>query len=135
MKPHALLLGSAMFAASHLPAPAAPLTATLTTPPPASAEGFVLGSHTRPDGATLTLDSRSLRLNGEPWVPVMGEFHFTRYPAGEWERELRKMKAGGIDIVATYVFWIHHEETEGEWNWSGRHDLRRRLPQADVHPF
>jgi beta-galactosidase GanA len=40
------------------------------------------------------------------------------------------MKAGGIDIVATYVFWIHHEETEGEWNWSGERDLRRFVETA-----
>lgn len=34
------------------------------------------------------------------------------------------MKAGGITIIATYVFWIHHEEEEGVWNWSGNRDLR-----------
>ena len=34
------------------------------------------------------------------------------------------MKAAGIDIVATYIFWIHHEEVEGEWDWSGRRCLR-----------
>ena len=27
-------------------------------------------------------------------------------------------------FVFTYVFWIHHEEVEGEWNWSGQHNLR-----------
>jgi hypothetical protein len=55
----------------------------------------------------------------------MGEFHYTRYPSSEWRGELLKMKAGGIDIVSTYVFWIHHEEVEGEWNWSDNHDLRQ----------
>ena len=34
------------------------------------------------------------------------------------------MKAGGITIVSTYVFWIHHEEIEGDWNWSDNRDLR-----------
>jgi hypothetical protein len=54
----------------------------------------------------------------------MGEFHYARYPEGEWREELLKMKAGGIDTVATYVFWIHHEEIEGQWDWSGRRNLR-----------
>ena len=37
------------------------------------------------------------------------------------------MKAGGIKIVSTYVFWNHHEEIEGEWDWSGQKDLRAFL--------
>jgi len=78
-----------------------------------------MGTATRPDGATLTLDSISLRLNGSRWAPVMGEFHYSRTPENEWREALLKMKAGGIDILATYVFWIHHEEVEGTFDWSG----------------
>ena len=37
------------------------------------------------------------------------------------------MKAGGITIVATYVFWIHHEPEEGHWNWAGNMNLREFL--------
>ncbi len=83
-----------------------------------------MGTARAPDGATLTLDSRSLILNGRRWTPVMGEFHYARYPAAAWPAELAKMKAGGVDTVATYVFWIHHEEVEGAWDWSGGRDLR-----------
>jgi hypothetical protein len=99
---------------------------SVTIPPvkPVAAETFRLGTPVRPDGATLTVDSRSLRLNGAPWTPVMGEWHYTRSPETTWREDLLKLKAGGIDIVATYVFWIHHEEIEGEWDWSGRRNLR-----------
>jgi beta-galactosidase GanA len=55
----------------------------------------------------------------------MGEFHFARYPENEWREELLKMKAGGVDIVSTYVFWIHHEEIEEQFDWSGSRNLRR----------
>ena len=65
--------------------------------------------------------------NGKPWYPVMGEFHYSRYPAQEWEIELRKMKALGVQVVATYVFWIHHEEEQGIWRTDGNLDLRRFL--------
>ncbi len=85
---------------------------------------FAVGGKS-PDGHALSANSRYLTLDGQPWFPVMGEFHFSRYPAEEWETELLKMKAGGINVVATYVFWIHHEETEGKFDWSGRRDLRR----------
>jgi len=67
-----------------------------------------------------TLDSYSLRLNGRPWTPVMGEIHYSRLPANEWREELLRMKAGGIDIVSTYVFWIHHEEIEEQFDWTDR---------------
>ena len=30
---------------------------------------------------------------------------------------LENMKLGGVEITATYVFWIHHEEAEGEWDF------------------
>jgi beta-galactosidase len=108
---------------------AAPLTVTLV-PPAAPEVGFNLGTAVNPSGATISADSQCLLRDGQPWTPVMGEFHYTRYPAAEWREELLKMKAGGIDIVATYVFWNHHEETEGDWNWAGNHDLRRFIETA-----
>jgi hypothetical protein len=78
-----------------------------------------------PQGLKIDANSRYLTLDGRPWLPVMGEFHFARYPAEQWETELRKMQAGGISIVATYLFWIYHEEIEGQFDWSGNKDLRR----------
>jgi len=108
---------------------AAPFTVTLV-PPAAPETGFNLGTATNPAGTTIAADSQCLLRDGQPWTPVMGEFHYSRYPAAEWREELLKMKAGGIDIVATYVFWIHHEETEGDWNWAGNHDLRRFVAAA-----
>lgn len=55
----------------------------------------------------------------------MGEFHYSRYPESEQESEILKMKAGGVQIVSTYVIWIHHEEVEGQFDWTGQRDLRR----------
>jgi len=86
-----------------------------------------------PAGHVLAVNSRYLLLDGKPWFPVMGEFQFSRYAASDWERELLKMKAGGIQIVATYVFWIHHEEIEGQFDWSGQRDLRRFVELAGKH--
>ena len=76
-----------------------------------------------PDPIEVT--SRWLTRGGRPWFPVSGEFHYSRYPAGEWEEELLKMKAGGVTAVATYVIWIHHEEIEGRVRFDGDRDLRR----------
>ena len=55
----------------------------------------------------------------------MGEIHYSRLPADEWQQEVRKMKEGGVTIIATYVFWNHVEEQEGIFRWDGQRDLRR----------
>ena len=60
------------------------------------------------DGIRVT--TRCLERDGVPWIPVMGEYHFSRDLPERWERELRKMRAGGVDVVATYLVWILHEE-------------------------
>jgi beta-galactosidase len=86
-----------------------------------------LGETNAPDGRTLWADNRSFCRDGKPWIPVMGEFHYSRCSSNEWRDALLKMKAGGIDIVATYVFWIHHEEVRGEYDWSGQRSLREFL--------
>lgn len=72
----------------------------------------------------VTWDQHSLIINGKRVVPVMGEIHYSRIPAEEWKNEVRKMKEGGVTIIATYVFWNHVEEQEGIYNWSGQRDLR-----------
>ena len=43
-----------------------------------------------------------------------------RYLQVEWREVLLRMKAGVIRIVAIYIFWIYHEESEGQWDWTGQ---------------
>jgi len=76
-----------------------------------------------PNNTTLTLTSQSLLLNNVPWLPVSGEFHYSRYPASDWLSELLKMKAAGIDVISTYVIWIHHEEIQNSFDFSGSRDI------------
>lgn len=77
-----------------------------------------------PEGEPLEVTSLYLERGGKPYIPVMGEFHYSRCHRGDWHDELCKMKAGGITLVSTYVFWIYHEEIEGVFDFSGDNDLR-----------
>jgi hypothetical protein len=86
-----------------------------------------------PDGQVLSANSRYLIKDGSPWFPVLGEFHYSRYPEGGWDEEIQKMKAGGVQIVSTYIFWIHHEETEGQFDWTGQRNLRRFVELCAKH--
>lgn len=96
-----------------------------TTPAPAPIPvPTQLGSNRAPNGDVIGVNSQYLTRNGKPWIPVMGEFHFSRYPEAYWEEEILKMKASGVQIISTYVFWIHIEEVEGQFDWSGQRNLR-----------
>ena len=86
---------------------------------------FRFGTPTAPDGQSIMIDKDGFIINGRHVIPVMGEMHYSRVPCEDWRREIRKMKAGGITVLSTYVFWNHHEAEEGVWNWSGNNDLRR----------
>ena len=95
------------------------------SPTPTANAPVAIGAQANGDEIGAT--AHHLIRDGRPWYPVMGEFHYSRYPAEEWPIELRKMKALGVQVVATYVFWIHHEEEQGVWRTDGSLDLRRFL--------
>lgn len=78
-----------------------------------------------PRGDSIDVNSYYITYNGKPFFPVVGEFHYSRYPAQYWDESIKKMKAGGINIIATYVFWNVHEREEGVFDWSGNLNLRR----------
>ena len=88
-----------------------------------------MGGH-NPDGERIDVTSLYFTRGGKPWIGVMGEYHFARDSRDNWQRELCKMKAGGITVVSTYLFWIYHEETEGELNFSGDLDVRAFIAEA-----
>ena len=77
-------------------------------------EGKLGGNKAKnPYGESFGFTNFYMTWNEEPIVPVVGEFHFTRFSYLHWEEELLKMKAGGVQVIATYVFWNYHEEEEG----------------------
>lgn len=75
-------------------------------------------------GNEILVNNRYMTVGGKPIIPVMGEMHYSRIPKAQWEDVILKMKAGGINIIACYILWIHHEEIEGQYDWSDNKDLR-----------
>ncbi|MGA8149334.1 MAG: beta-galactosidase [Terriglobales bacterium] len=131
---------SLVFSASIRPAPAQSTsdasslividTSKAALPPE---DGYLRMGGRSSSGREIEINSRYLTLDGKPWLPAMGEFHFSRYPEEYWEEEILKMKAGGIQIISTYVFWIHHEEVEGQFDWTGQRDLHRFAALCGKH--
>ena len=77
-----------------------------------------------PGGNRISVNTQYIELNGHPWIMVSGEMHPTRYPVSWWEEQILKMKAGGLNTIAVYIFWNNHEEDEGVFNWTGNRDIR-----------
>lgn len=79
---------------------------------------------TNPSGEKIAVNNFYLTIGDKPVIPITGEFHFSRYPQQYWDESIKKMKAGGITIIATYVFWNLHEEEEGKFEWTGDKNVR-----------
>ena len=45
-----------------------------------------------PHGNTISLTNYYLLRNGEPYLPIMGEFHYSRFPRRYWDEELHKIQ-------------------------------------------
>lgn len=73
----------------------------------------------------ITYNNLCYYKDGIPWCPVMGEFQYSRTDWRYWKEGLAKMKATGINTVASYTFWLHHEEIKGKFNFRGNFNLRK----------
>jgi hypothetical protein len=86
-----------------------------------------------PGGGKMEVNSFYVTENGQPIIPVTGEFHFSRYPENEWEQSILKIKSGGVTVIPTYVFWNMHEEYENQFRWDGNLNLRKFVELCHQH--
>ncbi len=86
-----------------------------------------------PVGEEISVNNYFIEKDGKPFFPIIGELHFSRYPEAYWEESILKMKAGGINVIASYVFWNIHERQEGQFDWSGDLNLRKFLQLIEKH--
>ncbi len=109
-------------------------TINLSSRSAAPAPGMLkMGSGRSPSGETLSCNSAYLLKDGQPWYPIMGEMHYSRCSARDWESSILKMRSGGIQVISCYIIWNHHEEIEGRFDWSGDRDLRTFLTLCQRH--
>ncbi|QTE38418.1 beta-galactosidase [Mucilaginibacter gossypii] len=60
-----------------------------------------------------------------------GEMHFARIPKAYWKQRLQMLRAMGMNAVATYVFWNHHEVSPGVWDFkTDNRDIREFVKTA-----
>ena len=89
------------------------------------------GSNSR--GESIGFTNYYMMKDGKPFFGVTGELHFSRLRPEDWEDAILKAKAGGVNILSTYVFWIVHEELRGRFRFDGHRDLRRFVELCQAH--
>lgn len=71
----------------------------------------------------IALTTGYLTRDGRPWIPVSGEMHYSRIPRERWRERLLLVGSGGVDVVSTYVIWLHHEPERGRARFDGQLDV------------
>ena len=86
-----------------------------------------------PKKGTFTVGDKTFLLNGQPFVVKAAEIHYPRIPRPYWEHRIKMCKALGMNAVCIYIFWNIHEQTEGNFNFTGNNDVAEfcRLAQKN----
>ncbi|XP_060084026.1 beta-galactosidase-1-like protein 2 [Ylistrum balloti] len=80
--------------------------------------------------SSLTFSKRQFYLNGKPFQLLGGSIHYFRILPEYWHERLKQLKACGLNTVTVYVPWNLHEVYPGEFQFTGRLNLRRFIEIA-----
>ncbi len=91
----------------------------------------LLPAQQRVTGHTFELGSEEFILDGKPFRIISGEIHPGRVPAEYWRHRIQMAKAMGCNTISVYLFWNHHESTEGIYDFrTGNRDISRFISIA-----
>jgi beta-galactosidase len=90
-----------------------------------------LSAQSREVSHTFALGTHEFLLDGKPFQIISGEIHPGRVPDEYWRHRIRMTKAMGCNTVSAYLFWNHHEATEGIYDFrTGNRDISRFITIA-----
>ena len=79
---------------------------------------------------TFGWQGENFLLDGKPFQIVAGDMHYACVPREYWRDRMRKMRAMGLNTLTTYVFWNLHEQSPGQFDFSGNLDLAAYIRMA-----
>ncbi|MFD0588713.1 beta-galactosidase [Paenibacillus sp. GCM10027627] len=82
-----------------------------------------VGFHNHVQQELVQYDRHSWIIKGRRLFIRSAAVHYFRLTRGEWAELLDKVKLAGCNTVETYVPWNWHEESRGNWNFTGDKDL------------
>lgn len=68
--------------------------------------------------------------DGKPFRYISGSIHYSRIPRVYWKDRLLKMYMAGLNAIQIYIPWNYHEESPGQYSFSGDRDLQHFLQLA-----
>jgi beta-galactosidase len=71
-----------------------------------------------PSRHTFVLGASDFLLDGRPFQVISGEMHPARIPPEYWRHRIRMARAMGCNTIAAYIFWNHHETSEGVFDFT-----------------
>ena len=75
----------------------------------------------------IDYDARGFLINGKRTFIVSAGMEYVRVPRALWHDRLLRLKRAGFNAVEMYTFWNFHEPREGQFNFTGDHDLNAFL--------
>lgn len=78
----------------------------------------------------VTIENRQILIDGKPELILSGEIHYYRLDKKDWQDRITKLKAAGMNTVATYIPWLCHEPQEGAFDLDGH-----TRPELDIKGF
>ena len=80
-----------------------------------------------PARSSIDFDARGFLIEGKRTFLVSAGMEYARIPRELWKDRLLRLKRAGFNTVELYLFWDFHEPREGEFDFSGNHDLNAFL--------
>ena len=78
----------------------------------------------------IDFDSKGFLINGKRTFIVSAGMEYARVPHELWQDRLLRLKRCGFNCIEIYTFWNFHEPREGQFDFSGDHDLDAFLKLA-----
>ncbi len=75
----------------------------------------------------IDFDERGFLIDGKRTFITSASLDYPRVPRALWADRLLRLKRGGFNTVEFYTFWDFHEPREGQFVFTGDHDLNAFL--------
>ena len=77
--------------------------------------------------AAIDFDGRGFLIHGRRTPIISAGMEYARVPRALWRDRLQRLQRAGFNCVEVYTFWNWHEPKEGQFDFSGDHDLNAFL--------
>ena len=98
-----------------------------------SASTMTIEAQEKNSAQSFSIGDKTFLLNDQPFVIKAAEIHYPRIPREYWDHRIKMCKSLGMNTICIYVFWNIHEQTPGEFDFTGNNDIAEfcRLAQEN----